>query len=212
MNIRAVIFDLDGTLIVHKLKLREAKEEFLRNLRERLNNVVEFSPDSPIASILEEMSGEERMAAFKIMSEVFEPYEMMAAEVAELREDVIEVLEELKRRNIKLAIATNNSRMSTRLSLKNTSIEGFFDTVVTRDDVFDLKPNSQIILKTIEKLGVKAGEAIHVGDTVYDIIAAKNAGVRAIALVGGAHARELLESANPDYLINSFKEIFQVIE
>ncbi|MEM3495165.1 MAG: hypothetical protein QXW31_05455, partial [Nitrososphaerota archaeon] len=68
MNIRAVIFDLDGTLIVHKLKLREAKEEFLRNLRERLNNVVEFSPDSPIASILEEMSGEERMAAFKIMS------------------------------------------------------------------------------------------------------------------------------------------------
>lgn len=212
MNVRAVIFDLDGTLLVHKLKLHEAKKEFLRKLEEKFNNILEIPADLPIAYILNELNEEERMTAFKIMNEVFEPYEMMAAEVAELREGVREVLEDLKKRDIKLAIATNNGWKSVQLSLKNTLIESFFDTIVTRDNVLDLKPNSEMILKTIEKLGVNVQEVIHVGDTIYDVIAAQHAGVKSIAITGGAHGRELLESANPDYLIDSFKEILQIIE
>lgn len=212
MNIRAVIFDLDGTLLVHKLRLREAKEEFLCKIREKFNNIVGFTEDSPIANILDELNEEDRLSAFKILNEVFEPYEMMAAEIAELREGVVEVLEDLKKRNIKLAIATNNSRRSVQLCLKNTLIEDFFDTVVTRDDVLDLKPNSKMISKVVEQLGVRIDEVIHVGDTIYDVMAAQQAGVKSIAITGGAHGRELLESANPDYLINSFKEILKIID
>ncbi|MCL7389333.1 MAG: HAD hydrolase-like protein, partial [Thaumarchaeota archaeon] len=109
MVIKAVIFDLDGTLLVHKLKLHEAKKEFLNRLRERLHGSIESSIDFPIAYILNELSEEDRITAFKILNEVFEPFEMMAAEVAELREDVKETLEFLKSRDVKLAIATNNS-------------------------------------------------------------------------------------------------------
>ncbi|MCL7401632.1 MAG: HAD family hydrolase [Thaumarchaeota archaeon] len=211
MVIKAVIFDLDGTLLVHKLKLHEAKKEFLNRLRERLHGSIESSIDFPIAYILNELSEEDRITAFKILNEVFEPFEMMAAEVAELREDVKETLEFLKSRDVKLAIATNNSRKSVELCLKNTMIDTYFDVIVTRDDVFDLKPNGKMILKTIEKLGVKVDEAIHVGDTIYDVIAAHKVGVKSIAITGGAHSRELLLSSNPDYLINSFKEIFQIV-
>jgi len=211
MVIKAVIFDLDGTLLVHKLKLHEAKKEFLNRLRERLQGSIESSIDFPIAYILNELSEEDKITAFKILNEVFEPFEIMAAEVAELREDVKETLEFLKGRDVKLAIATNNSRKSVELCLKNTMIETYFDVIVTRDDVFDLKPNGKMILKTVEKLGVKVEEVIHVGDTIYDVIAAHEVGVRSIAITGGAHSRELLLSSNPDYLINSFKEIFQII-
>ncbi|MCL7383280.1 MAG: HAD family hydrolase [Thaumarchaeota archaeon] len=211
MVIKAVIFDLDGTLLVHKLKLHEAKKEFLNRLRERLHGSIESSIDFPIAYILNELSEEDRITAFKILNEVFEPFEMMAAEVAELREDVKETLEFLKSRDVKLAIATNNSRKSVELCLKNTMIDTYFDVIVTRDDVFDLKPNGKMILKTIENLGVKVDEAIHVGDTIYDVIAAHKVGVKSIAITGGAHSRELLLSSNPDYLINSFKEIFQIV-
>jgi HAD superfamily hydrolase (TIGR01549 family) len=211
MVIKAVIFDLDGTLLVHKLKLHEAKKEFLNRLRERIHGSIESSIDFPIAYILNELSEEDRITAFKILNEVFEPFEMMAAEVAELREDVKETLEFLKSRDVKLAIATNNSRKSVELCLKNTMIDTYFDVIVTRDDVFDLKPNGKMILKTIEKLGVKVDEAIHVGDTIYDVIAAHKVGVKSIAITGGAHSRELLLSSNPDYLINSFKEIFQIV-
>jgi len=212
MNIKAVIFDLDGTLLVHKLKLHEAKIEFLNKLREKFQIDIVFTADFPIAYILNELNEEDRIAAFKILNEVFEPFEMMAAEVAELREDVREVLESLKNQDVKLAIATNNSKKSVAVCLKNTMIDKYFDVIVTRDDVFDLKPNDKMILKTVEKLGVKVEEAIHVGDTIYDVIAAHKVGVKSIAITGGAHSRELLQSSNPEYLINSFREIFQIIK
>jgi len=211
MVIKAIIFDLDGTLLVHKLKLYEAKKEFLNRLRERLQGSIESSTDFPIAYILNELSEEDRITAFKILNEVFEPFEMMAAEVAELREDVKVTLEFLKSRGIKLAIATNNSRKSVELCLKNTMISTYFDVIVTRDDVLDLKPNGKMILRTVEKMGVKVEEAIHVGDTIYDVIAAHEVGVRSIAITGGAHSRELLLSSNPDYIIDSFREISQII-
>lgn len=211
MNIKAVIFDLDGTLLVHKLKLHEAKIEFLNKLREKLQVGIDFSADFPIAYILNELNEEDRMAAFKVLNEVFEPFEMMAAEVAELREDVREVLESLKSKDVKLAIATNNSRKSVELCLKNTMIDTYFDVIITRDDVLDLKPNGKMILKAVEKLGVKVEEAMHVGDTIYDVIAAHQVGVKSITITGGAHSKELLQSINPDYLIRSFKEILQII-
>ncbi len=212
MAIKGVIFDLDGTLLVHKLKLYEAKREFLNRLREKLQINTEFMLDLPVAYILNDLSEEDRMTAFRILNEVFEPYEINAAEIAELREGVREVIEFLKSHSIKLAIATNNSRKSVELCLKKVMMDTFFDVIVTRDDVIDLKPNGKMILETVKRLGLEVSEVIHIGDTVHDILAAKEAGVRSIAITGGAHDVELLKASKPDYLVNSFKEIPQKIK
>lgn len=212
MTIKGVIFDLDGTLLVHKLKLYEAKREFLNRLREKLQINTEFMLDLPVAYILNELSEEDRVTAFKILNEVFEPFEINAAEVAELREGVREVIEFLKSHGIKLAIATNNSRKSVELCLKKVMMDTYFDVIVTRDDVIDLKPNGKMILETVKRLGLEVSEVIHIGDTAHDILAAKEAGVKSIAITGGAHDVELLKASNPDYLIDSFKEIPQKIK
>ena len=212
MAIKGVIFDLDGTLLVHKLKLYEAKREFLNRLREKLQINTEFMLNLPVAYILNDLSEEDRMTAFRILNEVFEPYEINAAEIAELREGVREVIEFLKSHSIKLAIATNNSRKSVELCLKKVMMDTYFDVIVTRDDVIDLKPNGKMILETVKRLGLEVSEVIHIGDTAHDILAAKEAGVRSIAITGGAHDVELLKASKPDYLVNSFKEIPQKIK
>ncbi len=212
MTIRGVIFDLDGTLLVHKLKLYEAKREFLNRLREKLQIDTEFILDLPVAYILNELKEEDRITAFKILNEVFEPFEINAAEIAELREGVREVIEFLKSRGIKLAIATNNSRKSVELCLKKVMMDTYFDVIVTRDDVMDLKPNGKMIVEAVRRLGLEVSEVIHVGDTVHDVLAAKEVGVRSMAITGGAHDLEMLQASKPDYLVNSFKEIPQKIK
>lgn len=212
MVVKAVIFDLDGTLLLHKLELYEARREFLKRLEEELQINTDPFLDLPAAHILNELSEEDRIIAFRILGEVFEPFEMSAAEIAELREGVREALEFLKSHGIKLAIATNNSRESVRLCLKKVMIDSCFDVIVTRDDVADLKPNGKMILEAVRRLGLKVDEVVHVGDTAHDILAAREAGVTSIAVTGGAHDRRLLESSNPDYIVNNFTEVLRVIE
>ncbi|MCS7126005.1 MAG: HAD family hydrolase [Aigarchaeota archaeon] len=211
MLIKAVVFDLDGTLLVHKLRLREAKEKFLEKLEELGLKGSWISTDMPLAHILSGLDEKDRALAFNILDNVFEQFETKAVEEAELREDVREVLTFLKKLKIKMAIATNNGRKSVESILRKMLLEEFFDVVVTRNDVQDLKPNGKMLLETVKKLGVNIEEVIHIGDTTYDVLAAHENGIKCIAITGGAHSRELLLSSNPEFIVDSFKEIPAII-
>ncbi|MEN2974325.1 MAG: HAD family hydrolase [Candidatus Caldarchaeales archaeon] len=211
MVVKGLIFDLDGTLLVHKLRLREAKEKFLERLKQLNLPSLQASIDTPIAYILNKLDDERRDIVFNILDEVYEPFEMESAEEAELREYVREVLEFLKNSGIRLGIATNNGRKSVELILKKKSLMEFFDTVVTRNDIRDLKPNSMMIMETVKRLDVRLSEAVHVGDTTYDVLAAHQIGVKCIAITGGAHGREELLSSNPEFIVDSIKEIPLII-
>ncbi|MEM4668786.1 MAG: HAD hydrolase-like protein, partial [Nitrososphaerota archaeon] len=103
MTIKVVIFDLDGTLIVYKLKVYEAKEVFIKRLSEIGIDLNHISIHTPIIEIIEGINDLEREEIFKILDEVFSNFEEEAAEEAELREHVKEVLLELKKTGVKLA-------------------------------------------------------------------------------------------------------------
>jgi len=90
--------------------------------------------------------------------------------------DVEEVLRTIKKKKIKIGLATNNRIRLTTKVLKHYKIFKYFDAIVTRDDGLKPKPYPDPILKVCEKLNVMPDETIYVGDTKNDYKAAKSAG------------------------------------
>lgn len=211
MGVKAVIFDLDGTLVVHKLRIREAKAKLLKRMKELGMDVERFSLETPTARILERMRGREREKLLRLIDEVFEPYELEAAEKAEAREGVKEVLEELKGMGLRLAVATNNGRMGVERSLEKVSLKGFFEAIVTRSEAGDMKPRGRILEEALKALRLGRDEAVYVGDTSHDIEAAREAGIKCIVVAGGAHSIERLLSFNPDYFVEDLRQIPSII-
>ena len=213
--IRAVIFDLDGTLLIMKLKVKETKEKLIQRLREIGVNIDRIDPKIPTENIVSEVIKEygfSRDYLMKLVDEVYIPYELEAAETAELRDGMKEVLTELKAMGFKLAVASNNSRHGVHLALENTSIKKFFDVIVTRTDVNRMKPDGALIAETLRRLNVKPSEAIYIGDTIYDILAARKVGVKSIAISGGAQPINLILNSKPDILIKDVKVIPKVLK
>ena len=208
--IRAVIFDLDGTLLAMKLKVKEAKKKLIQRLREIGVNIdridLKISTEEIISKTIKEY-GFSRDYLMKLVDEVYIPYELEAAEVAELREGIKDVLMELRAMGFKLAVASNSAKPGVYLALENTSIKGFFDVIVTRSDVSRMKPNGAIIAEALKRLNVKPSEAIYIGDTTYDILAAREVGVKSMAVSGGAHSINLILNSEPDILVKDVKEI-----
>lgn len=94
--------------------------------------------------------------------------------------DVPPVLEWLKEKGYLLGVVTSGPEYQ-RLKLEVTGLSKYFDVVVTREDVGEIKPNPKIFLYALEKLGVKPTEAIMVGDSLWqDIYGGKNVGMTTV--------------------------------
>jgi len=85
-------------------------------------------------------------------------------------------------------------------------IGGYFDVVVTADEVVKPKPDPEVFLVSATRLGVNPEDCIVVEDSVFGVRAAKAAEMKCIAVSSGAYSREELWEENPDLLINSLAE------
>jgi phosphoglycolate phosphatase len=91
-----------------------------------------------------------------------------------------EMLDILKNRDIKLAVATNAYRVSTIEALKHLKIYDYFDYIISYDDVKEGKPAPDMLLKLLEKTKHKREDAIFIGDSQRDYLASKAAGIKFI--------------------------------
>jgi phosphonatase-like hydrolase len=89
-----------------------------------------------------------------------------------------------------------------------------YDALVTATDVKESRPNPDMIFLAMEKCKVKnAAEVIKVGDSIIDIEEGRNAGCGlSIGITTGAHSRQQLSTANPDFIISSLSELPKIIE
>lgn len=83
-----------------------------------------------------------------------------------------------------LAVGSGNSRKTVEAFLKAHQVFDLFSTIVTVDDITNRKPDPETFLKVAVELGVDPSECIVLEDTVSGVLAAKNAGMRAIAVPG----------------------------
>jgi phosphoglycolate phosphatase-like HAD superfamily hydrolase len=113
----------------------------------------------------------------------------------------------LKERHVGVGLVSNIGRRAVEQGSAALGIAGAFDVVVTRNDVERLKPCGDGIRLALARLGVSQGETWFVGDSVSDVLAARDAGVAVAIVQGGESAPTLLHAAGPDRLWRTLGEL-----
>jgi len=118
-------------------------------------------------------------------------------------------LRKLKKK-YKLALLSNCTHREIIASLEATKVDkNIFDTIVGNDDVKHGKPYPDEILKAKKLLHMKA--AYMIGDSIYDVMAGKKAGVRTIAVLTGNHSRSEIKKYKPDYIMKNLSGINKIL-
>jgi len=123
-----------------------------------------------------------------------------------------DVLATLKQEGRKLGIVTAKRRLTVALAFEHVPIEHLFDVVVGSDDTERHKPHPDPILYALDQLGVDPDRAVYVGDSPFDVRAAKAAGVHSVAVTwGGIHSHERLAAEEPDAVVHTAEELLAAL-
>lgn len=118
-----------------------------------------------------------------------------------------DVVMRLRDQGATLGIVTSKNRAMTQHGLRHCELDRFFEVVVTSDDVTAHKPRPEPVCEALTRLDVSATETVFIGDSPYDCMAGKAAGVSTAAALWGPFSREALEPHEPDYWLESPEQI-----
>jgi phosphoglycolate phosphatase len=119
---------------------------------------------------------------------------------------LIPVLESLKKDHLLAVISSNGSRTIRRM-LERFGFEPYFEEVLGSDFLFSKKEK---IDHALAKYGIPPERAFYIGDTTGDIVEARAAGIRTVAVTWGWHDRERLAAAHPDFLVDTPEGLLRV--
>jgi HAD superfamily hydrolase (TIGR01549 family) len=208
-RLKAIFFDLDGTLI-------DTDDAVLETLASRLERFSGLFPEgNPRRFLRHAMLAAEgpvnRVVTLLDVVGLDDNLFSMGDRLRRLRglavqgrfiavDGVIEMIHALSG-NYHLGIITTRSRRDASVFLQQFGLGGLFQVVVTREDTWRLKPHPEPIHYAIGLLGLSATECAMVGDTAVDIISAKEAGSYAIGVLCGFGEREDLTAAGADLVL-----------
>jgi pyrophosphatase PpaX len=206
-----VLFDLDGTVV-------DSGAIILASLRHATQTVLgETIPDerllatvggSGLVSQMRDFDAERADELVRVYTEHNKP---LHAELVACG-GMLELLEELKADGRSLGIVTAKRRATVELAFETIPIAHLFDVVVAGDESRRHKPHPEPLLTAVDRLGARPETTAYVGDSPFDIQAAKAGGLAAIAVTwGGIHSRERLEQEEPDHVVETPEELRGVL-
>ena len=192
-----LIFDLDGTLVDSSITLVNAIN-YVRSkmqLAPMAANDIMHGITTPGINMAQYFYGVKKIEP--IYETLFKEY-YSANHENELRlyEGVEEMLETLSRKEYPLALATNGYRDSTLEALSHLNIERYFDEIVCFDDVENGKPAPDMLLYLLQKFDVTTSEALFIGDSQRDKLAAKAANIEFLKVDFGQNNKNVFTTPN----------------
>jgi len=133
------------------------------------------------------------------------------AERVPLVEGARDVLRELKAAGIKVCVVSSNPRELILRVLRATGLSSYVDAVVGQDEVERGKPDPAPILLALARLSARPDEAVVVGDSVYDVLAAKRAGVAAVGITRSDEVRKEMLRSGASAVVGSIREIISLV-
>ena len=210
-DIKAVIFDVDGTLIDSMWIWKQVDIEFLGKrgiaLPERLQMEIEGMSYSETAVYFKE-----RFNLPESLEEIKEEWRLMAEDYykchIQLKSGAKEFLKLLYDKGLTLGIATSNSRELVDCMLANHGIRKYFSNIRTSCEVEKGKPYPDVYLKVAEDMGIDPCRCLVFEDTLSGVMAAKSAGMRVFAMADeiSLESKDKLIELAEGY-IHSFNEV-----
>ena len=209
-NFEGIIFDIDGTLtstnelifasfnhIAKKYLNKTFSNEEIKSL---------FGPPEDV--IIKKFCGDR----FEEGKKDYYDFYTKNHHMADLYPGIIDILKDLKRRNIFLSIYTGKGREAATITLKKHEIFDYFDLVITGDDVKEHKPSPEGINIFIEKFNLDRDKVLMIGDSTGDIKAARGAGVKIASVVWDSYSKDRVLKAGSDYVFHSVEELKGFLE
>jgi len=221
MGVSAIVFDLDGTLVDFCLDYQALRAE-VRSYLMKLGvpssvlflkeNIFEMLRKTEIFLKNTGKSTEEIEDVHHEAFAIAERYELEAAVSTELSSGAIETLKTLKQVGLKMGICTTNSEKSVKYILNRFRISEFFDVVVTRNSVKQVKPNPEHLEVALKALNVVPEESVLVGDSGTDMLCARDLKAIAVGLSTGVSTIEQLKSTGANYIVTSITDLPVLVE
>jgi len=214
----AAIFDIDGTLVAFKFDAQACRRALIAELNARGVNTSGLTLTTPTQVILdaakdrmmEKGSGAYEQYRAKVFS-ILDEFELENIDATIPFPGVRDSLLYLKSKGVRLAVLTNSGRKASSQSIKRAELGDCFEFVLTREDTDEMKPSPQGLEQAVSMLSLSKEEVYYVGDSTFDVIAAKRAGVKMVAVTTGSYSAERLRSEGADIVVPSVSDLPQVL-
>ena len=207
-----VLFDLDGTLI-------DSGPMIIASMRHVYNTVLGREPDESV--VRQAIGGPGLVAQMRELDpervdelvDAYRAHNDPLHDELEAFDDVLELLPELRGQGRRLGIVTAKRHRTVDLALERfPAIRESMDVVVAAEDTERHKPHPDPLHVALRRLDADPADAAYVGDSPFDVRAAKAAGVLAVAVGwGGIHPDERLLHEEPDALVHTAEELLAVL-
>ena len=212
---KAVVFDLDGTLldtlpdiadsVNQTLKKFGAPERTLEEVRAFIGNGAKNLIKKSFGDLTEEQLAERLSFYNKLYTESGSPK-------THLFDGIGQVLTTLKSRGYKIAILTNKPQITTDDVYQTYLKEYNFDKVVGQRDGVKIKPDPTVLLSMLEELGVEKENAYFVGDGDADVKVSLNAGVKNVSVLWGYRDKSDLEEIGAKKFVQNYVELLDILK
>ena len=210
---RAVLWDLDGTLLLSKLSIRETMNTVLaeRGLPGFTKDELAGLIGHPLRAILATKTPDQ--AAVDAMALRYrEAYNESGWVTVRAAPGLPDLLLGLRQDGIGIGIVTSKGQQETEILLADLGLAHLVDAIVGDDDARPLKPDPAPVRAALGLLGgVAPDHAVMVGDTTFDVAAAKAAGVPAVGVLWGTHDKATLLAAGATTTVKDAKELARAL-
>ena len=206
-----VLFDLDGTVV-------DSGSIILASMRHATREVLgEEYADEDLMQAVGGPGLEAQFAVFgpddvEELVRVYRAHNEPLHDELEACAGMSEVLAELHAEGRRLGVVTAKRRSTVDLAFANVPLGHLFETIVGGDETARHKPDPEPLLLAAERMGADPAQTAYVGDSPFDILAAKAAGMYAIAVTWGRiHDRAKLEQVEPDAMVDKPAELLEYV-
>jgi phosphoglycolate phosphatase len=216
-NIKAILFDLDGTLFETAPELAEAVNLMLKDLEMaelKTNEIKRFigrGAENLIKQSIEVSSKNDPVPSFEKAEKLFEHHYSLISSNSQMFEGVEKAITDLKANDFLLGCVTNKPAIYSESLMNHSRLSNYMDIIVSGDTTEKKKPDPLPILHALNQLNIEPKDAIMVGDSVVDIEAGYAAGTNIFTVPYGYQFGRSIISDKVDYAMSNFSELTQII-
>jgi phosphoglycolate phosphatase len=213
MTYKAIIFDLDGTLVNSLEDICDATNFALHFFGQQPHELPEFKRmvGDGTKVLMSRCLPENRQDLIEeALVKMREKYNEICLNKTRPYKGLIEVIDEMAKKGIKMAVLTNKDQKLAEKIVKHFFGQ-YFQIIKGPADAIPLKPAPETTLQILKQLGVEPKDAALVGDSNIDILTAKNARITGIGVNWGFRGEEELTAAGADYTIDEPKALLKLL-